>query len=531
MQSSKLRGVKRFVDFVCRELNVDETECYLLVIIFIIQMQEENMDVRSFSQFLGINSIDTINYKPQLEKLMNRKYLYVLGRKRTKFNIFFSNRKNIILHESVMEAILENKPLLEISNEKSDVFQFNKLVSDLIEERENDTISTHELFQLTEELEIDNSHLEFISDFKRMKLDIEERVLLYEMGDDYISYGCSSIGVTLRDMYENVSIRMKKQRELLEKKNILFDLKLVTIEKGGFHNDAVLELTEKCRLMMFQEDLQLLHKKDTIHNLKNCTDIESKELFFKEATEKQIRLITSSLEQSNFEKLQDRLKINKMNSGVAAIFYGAPGTGKSESAYQLAKATGRDIMVVDLSNTKSMWFGESEKKIKEIFTNYRLLCEKSKITPILLFNEADGVLSKRSEYQKSSTSQTENTIQNILLEEFEKNEGIIIATTNLQKNLDAAFERRFLFKVKFEMPDNDIRKMIWLSKIHWIDDEILDKIVARYHFSGGEIDNIFRKIIMSEVTTGIVHDSNLLLEFCDAEKFEAQRDKIRLGFN
>ena len=531
MQVSKLRGIKKYVDFVCRELNVDEIECHILVVIFVIQMQEEKMDIRSFSHFLGINSIYAINFKPKFETLIKRKYLCVFGGKKTKFNVFYSNRKSVILHDAVTDAILENKPLQDISNAQLDVYQFNNKVSDFIEERDNDIIDTYELFKMTEELEGENSHLEFVSEFKSMKLDIEDRVLLYEMGDDFLSAGFSSISITLRDIYDNISVMMKKQRQLMEKKSILYDLKLITLEKGGFHNDAVLELTDKCRQLMFQDSLDLLHKKNKVQNVLSYTEIETKELFFKETTNNQLRLISSSLEQENFKILQERLKKNKMNAGVAAIFYGGPGTGKSESAYQLAKGTGRDIILVDLSDTKSMWFGESEKKIKEIFNDYKLLCEKSQVTPILLFNEADGVLSKRKENQHSSTHQTENTIQNILLEEFEKNEGIIIATTNLEKNLDAAFERRFLFKVKFEMPDVDIRKKIWLSKIPWIDMEILEKIVARYNFSGGEIDNIFRKNIMSEVTTGIEHDSNLLLEFCEAEGFETKRDKVRLGYN
>ena len=54
-----------------------------------------------------------------------------------------------------------------------------------------------------------------------------------------------------------------------------------------------------------------------------------------------------------------------------ACFNGSPGTGKTESVYQLARQSGRDIMQVDISETKSMWFGESEKRIKEIFDRYR----------------------------------------------------------------------------------------------------------------------------------------------------------------
>lgn len=530
MQVSKLRGIKSYVNLVCRELNVDETECYLLVITFIVQMQTGDMDIDGFTRFLDINSIDSIQYKPQFEKLISRKYILSYGRNNNSFSNFFINRKDLKIHHAIIESILENKPLDGIINRKFDVYEFNKQVSDYIEKRENENINTIELFDLVKDLEEEHKHLSFIKTFKSLKLDIEDRTLLYEMGDDFVCSGCSSLNITLKDIYNSVSRRMNKYKEIVENRSPLFTFKLVTIEEGSFHNDANIEFTEKCRQIMFVDDSLLFVKKNANKNLKCFTDIETKELFFNAATDKQIDFISSSLKQDNFLMLQKRLIENKMNPGVAAIFYGSPGTGKSETAYQLAKATGRDILVVDLSATKSMWFGQSEKKIKEIFTDYAQLCAKTEITPILLFNEADGVLSKRIENQHTSTQQTENTIQNILLDEFEKNKGIILATTNLEKNLDPAFERRFLFKVKFEKPDMEVRKKIWRSKMSWISDEVLDKIVSQYNFTGGEIDNISRKVIMHEVTTGSVNDSAVLIEFCESEKFENQKDMQKLGF-
>ena len=77
-------------------------------------------------------------------------------------------------------------------------------------------------------------------------------------------------------------------------------------------------------------------------------------------------------------------------------------------------------------------------------------CNKSKsiylckVKPILLFNEADAVFSKRKDVNNGNVAQTENAIQNIILEEMENLDGILIATTNLADNLDGAFERRFV---------------------------------------------------------------------------------------
>ena len=110
-------------------------------------------------------------------------------------------------------------------------------------------------------------------------------------------------------------------------------------------------------------------------------------------------------------------------------------------------------MQVNISEIKSMWVGESEKNIKAIFDRYRVVAKQSKRIPILLFNEADAVIGKRKEGAERSVDKMENSIQNIILQEMESLEGIMIATTNLVQNMDSAFERRFLYKVKFEKPE------------------------------------------------------------------------------
>ena len=86
--------------------------------------------------------------------------------------------------------------------------------------------------------------------------------------------------------------------------------------------------------------------------------------------------------------MQKRLESKGLPKGVAVLLYGAPGTGKTETVYQLAKKTNRKILHVDIAESKSMWFGESEKIIKKIFTNYRQMCKAAERhkenTPILL---------------------------------------------------------------------------------------------------------------------------------------------------
>ena len=253
-------------------------------------------------------------------------------------------------------------------------------------------------------------------------------------------------------------------------------------------------------------------------------------LYFDENLNKQVDFIRQSLDEGMFVNLQNRLETKGLSKGMSVIFYGGPGTGKTESVYQLARQSGRSIMHVDISQSKSMWFGESEKKIKEIFSNYKNLCKTESLKPILLFNEADAIFGKRKDTNASNVAQTENAIQNIILEEMEKLDGILIATTNLNQNLDAAFERRFLFKVKFEKPTVEAKQKIWQSKLDWLSEEDAFQLAADYSFSGGEIDNIVRKVTMEEVLNGERPGIKEITGFCDSEKFTNNAGNKRLGF-
>lgn len=247
-------------------------------------------------------------------------------------------------------------------------------------------------------------------------------------------------------------------------------------------------------------------------------DLAEKQLFYNETEAEQIARIENTI--LNFASLKERLIAKGMSRNLAILLHGAPGKRKTETVYQLAKKTGRSIYFVSISSLKSKWFGESEKKIKQLFEDYRTEVKNSKLEPILLFNEADAVLSKRVSNSSSPVAQTENAIQNIILQEMENLEGIMIATSNLTQNLDAAFERRFLFKVKFQTPDLEIKSQIWKSKITSITADEATKLAAKYQLTGAQIDNISKKIAMEEVLNGTEESIEIIEKYCREERLD-----------
>lgn len=378
-------------------------------------------------------------------------------------------------------------------------------------------------------LENSNLHLSCVNKTIDIIPAAEDRVIFYMVCES--CPGGIDVSRELRKLFP-INKALLKLNEFKEEKHELQRLDFVEIrsESSLFGECTMLTLTDKGKELFFEEDAKIFMEKSDSKNIISCTDIVPKSLYFSEEQQRQLSMVGESLQQEKYLRLVDRLDAKGLSKGIAVLLYGAPGTGKTESVMQWARSAGRDIIHVDLSASKSMWYGESEKIVKGIFTRYRNACKRSKIKPILLFNEADGLFSKRKDISSgSSVDQTENTIQNILLEEMEKLDGILVATTNLADNLDAAFERRFLFKIKLEKPAVDAKRRIWMDKLQWLDYDDAARLAASYDFSGGEIDNIVRKATMQEVLDGSKPDIDSIVRLCREERMCEQTCR-KIGF-
>ena len=158
---------------------------------------------------------------------------------------------------------------------------------------------------------------------------------------------------------------------------------------------------------------------------------------------------------------------------------------------------------------------------------------KAKVTPILLFNEADAIIGVRKTGAENAVDKMENAIQNIILQEMETLNGIMIATTNLTENLDSAFERRFLYKVEFERPDASVREHIWHAMLPELADEECKTLAEGFDFSGGQIENVARKYAIDGILGDLEQTDRLseLATLCSEERInDSMADRRRVGF-
>jgi SpoVK/Ycf46/Vps4 family AAA+-type ATPase len=329
---------------------------------------------------------------------------------------------------------------------------------------------------------------------------------------------------------------MRIWREIIRENNSLQRLSLIeNASLDGLGDDKFFALTQKAK-----DDLLGDIAAKTINGKKpkgwmSWQDIKPKELIYNEAERDKVLKLQKLLDKDQFHHVISRLEASNMRLGFACLFSGGPGNGKTEQVLQIARLTERDIVKVDISATKTKWFGESEKLIKDVFDRYRGLVKSARKNdenvPILFFNEADGIFSKRQTISgdHNGPAQTENAIQNIILDELENLDGILIATTNLTKNLDDAFERRFLYKIEFSKPDKESRKAIWKTLVDGLSDDDAGLLANEYDFSGGEIENIARKRAVDVVITGETPSLEDMMSMCRDEKLVKDTRKIGFG--
>ena len=394
-----------------------------------------------------------------------------------------------------------------------------------------------ELVTLTE----NNSQLQFcrkVMDSLLWSTDISgtERLQFFYLCHRFVSHGNPSVPIDIlmnfTDFFEDDS---RIRRHFANEKSALQTSGLVTFgNENGFADNEKLALSDGVKSSFFTEVELAPEDKTSNKDLIKWETIKDQELFYNKTEKEAVERLENLLQEGNLKAVQARLEALGMPSGFSCVFHGCPGSGKTATLKALARKTRRDLFWVDLSSLKSKWVGESEKQVKAMFDTYRSLVRTSERAPILAVNEADAIFNKRITNVEQSVDQMNNAITDIILNEMENLNGILIATTNLVGNMmdkkDNAMERRFLFKVEFKAPGEDVRRSIWKSKLPHLSDEDAGALASEFKLSGGNIDNVARKSVVDYVLTGSQDDVETIRKYCGEESVSKKKEVRRIGF-
>lgn len=465
-------------------------------VLFCVCMEKgpRRVDYDDLASYLDLNKIGVLSYASDIDALVRRRLLKFRDVKdEDDFDI-----------PSVVIRYLKHNEVYQLPQRKGlDCAAMFELLDQWFEDLDDDAITPHDLCEELQTLFEDNPQVGFVKHLKEYYLSDEDEMMvaffahrLVNRDDDDIRFSDIEDLYDSRADFTNAKGKLRSGEHKLQKKKLI-EHKCV----DGLADVTKYKLTEAAKRELLAE-MKINEAEEKLADMLDSSKLTEKQLFFPKDIQRQVEELGSFLQPENYQKIQERMKEKGFRYGFACLFYGSPGTGKTETVYQLAKKTGRNIMVVDVPQLKSMWVGQSEKNVKALFDRYREQVKKAKLTPILLFNEADAIIGKRKNGAENAVDKMENSLQNIILQEMEQLDGIMIATTNLQQNLDKAFERRFLYKIKFEKPDAEVRSKIWQQMIPDLCDQDAQQLAGKFDFSGGQIENIARKYSINSILHG-----------------------------
>jgi hypothetical protein len=528
-----LEKLKSELDFLAKYLKCSPIEALFAAVIFVESLPNRSVSFSDIQRHFDCNLIKIIKYGEHLENLENKGILLISnGQRKFNANSKTSHFKNYYFNPIYSDAILGGKEIQQPKDQKCNgIIDLFEKIGILYNDRFRDEISSIVFMSEVNKIIDSNKKLPLIKELADYNFDYFD-ILIFSclVWNNIRGFAETNFGVICESILEDDKERFQYIQTIITGSNKLVSCGLIRLLSADFYNDIEVALTDFTYDLLAKHSVFLRSKTAKANNVLKPSKINKKNLYYPEKLNKEINIIKDLLSEKKLKALKLKLKEKSMPIGITILFYGAPGTGKTETAYQLARASGREIMIVDISQVKSKWFGNSEKNIRDIFKKYKTFCKDSVITPILLFNEADGIISQRKAVSSSNVAQTENAIQNIILEELENFEGIFIATTNMLLNIDSAFERRFLFKTEFGQTCEKIKTKIWKDKIPDLSTTECRKLAKCYNLSGAQIENIARKYTMHEIMNLSKPQYNELEDFCKAETWNKSNNDKKIGF-
>ena len=516
------RKAARYIKYVAEKMDITREQAVMMAL-FIENSNNTKISISELSGFLRCSTTKMIRYMADIDELEKRELV-----RGCRNGTFITYRVPL----EVIEAFKKNEKYEPKNCSGLTCMELFGELEDIFESRNDKELTYEATAEKVQHLMNCNKHLIYVQKVQSYAFDKYDEMLLILFSHLFVNNSDDNIRFhDLSFLYEKW--RWNVVKSLLNHGNhALFRNKMIEFNNSdGFVDRESFRMSYSAKRELFPElNLASLDQKNKHNDVVKCDEITPKKLFYGEKVDAQVTELRHLLDENQYKQICTRLKESGFRCAFTCLFYGAPGTGKTETVLQLARQTGRDILQVNISQIKNCWVGESEKNIKQVFDNYRAKVKECTLTPILLFNEADAVISKRQEGAERAVDKMENSIQNIILQEMETLDGILIATTNLAQNMDKAFERRFLYKIKFEKPTIEARVSMWQEMIPSLDEEQCRILATRHEFSGGQIENIARHYAISNILHG---DSKNVIDditaYCDSECIET-RENCRVGF-
>jgi hypothetical protein len=512
------------------KLPKDETT--VLSLALYISVINDIFCLSELKHFCNFSPFDLFEIKNIISSLVKKGWLCKSGARGVHRGNRMIDEKSYKIPNYIMSLLHKNE-IPDIIIKEHDAYSITNLLYGHLKDYVHCMTEFEDMQAALLELEEEFHDINPIKTANELELKENERLILYylvtktSIGEEIID-----VDILLSNIFKTHMEKLLVQNLLKNRKSLLFKNKYVEFIKEDFQTDKKLKLTEDGIKKIFGENSFFLAKNDDFTSglckLIKYDSIVEKNLIYNESEQQTISSVSEILKKEKFDEIVRRLEENKMRPGLTILLHGYPGTGKTETIYQLARQTKRNILLVDISEIRDKWVGESEKRLKAVFGTYRNSLKHFEEVPILLFNESDALIGKRINVN-TSVDQMNNAMQNILLQELEDFKGILMATSNLTSNLDEAFERRFLFKIKYSKPSIEAKIGIWRSKLQFLNEKDACRLAQEFDFSGGQIENISRKLFLDTLLMNKSFSVDDIIHYCNGEILTNTKN-TKIGF-
>jgi hypothetical protein len=508
----------RAFNSIAKFYGVDTNQAIILVLIIKHSLLNEEVTLNRFLDYFDgkLSQIGSIN--TSINALIKKGYV---NSKTTGRHPKAITKQTFHIEDIVLNATINsNSELLKIKPSET-IEEFLDCIKNEFQKREDGDKDAASFVARVDELIQENKHINEIELINNQKewSSIDKAVFLATSVNHLISKNSIDLEHITKQVIDVFSDQFTFRNSIVNKTNPLMAGGYLEFKEDKFLLDEFISLSDKSLKELYPSISNVTKEKEfkpTMGLLITPESIKEEQLYYNKKEEGQIQTIMNVLNPDNYAAVIKQLEESNLCIGVNILLHGYAGTGKTATVKQLAKQTNRHIFMVDIEKIQSRWVGDSEKNLKKVFNEYKLLTNSLPEIPILLFNEADAVLGKRVEI-RNSTDKSFNTLQNLLLQEFEDFKGISFSTTNLANQLDKAFERRFLYKVEFEKPNSDVRQLILNNSFYDIPTETIAKVVSNFTLTGGQISNIKKKLLLKSIVEGIEDKENVFIQLCKDE--------------
>ncbi len=430
------------------------------------------------------------------------------------------------LPEKALHAAIQQQSALLLSEKFARFQSYLQTAFQWIDQAKSQKRTAAYLQKTVLEAESANCHLPAIQQLQQLIPAFEERLILLAILEQTIRHDLKWVNLTeilpfcfptSLQAYESLCRFRMGEWQLYQKGFILpYD--------ENPSDEQIIRLSARAYKLLLPEITIPTDYQSSLLKIIKPEDISPESLFFEAGQQEQVSLLHKLFQPDQLASLQVALKSSGLQAGISILLHGQPGTGKTASVLQLAKLSGRAILQVEISQIRSKWLGDTEKNMRRVFSEYERACRDYAQLPVLLFNEADALFGRRLQVERS-VDQVQNNLQNILLQAMEDFKGILVATTNLTKHLDPAFDRRFLYKIHFDKPTHATRLQIWKAAFPHISHQTLLDLDQQFALTGGQIRNIQRKLTIQQVVSQKQPDADCLLQWAAEELYRERSDR------